>query len=185
VISGPSGSGKTCICRALALFGPVHFSVSATTRLPRPDEEGGSAYIFLSPEEFDRKRREGAFLEWACYNGCYYGTPKDSVDEAIAQGKVVILEIEVQGAVKLRESGVPGKYIFIVPPSMAVLEERLRGRGTESEEDVQQRIDIAGAEWKRAREEKIYDHFVINDSLDRAVEEAALLLGLSPKDRKS
>jgi len=179
VISGPSGSGKTSICRALARDPRVFFSVSATTRPRRPGEVEGRDYIFLPEETFLSMVERGEFLEWAQYNGRYYGTPRKPVEEGLREGKTVLLEIELQGATKLREAGVEGIYVFIEPPSMEVLEERLRKRGTETEEEIRKRLGIARREWEEARRGRVYDHFVRNDDLARAVEEVRALLGLS------
>ncbi len=178
VISGPSGSGKTSICRALARDPRVFFSVSATTRPRRPGEVEGVDYWFLSEEEFRARASRGEFLEWAQYNGRFYGTPRKPVEEAIRAGKVALLEIELQGATRLRENGVEGIYVFIEPPSMEVLEERLRKRGTETEEEIRKRLEIARREWTQARAGKIYDYFVRNDELERAEREVRAILGL-------
>jgi len=178
VISGPSGSGKTSICRALARDPQVFFSVSATTRPKRPGEVEGVDYWFLPEEEFRAKASRGEFLEWAQYNGRFYGTLRKPVEDAIGAGKVALLEIELQGATRLREDGVEGTYIFIEPPSMEVLEERLRKRGTETEEEIRKRLEIARREWTQARSGDVYDHFVRNDDLERAGREVRALLGL-------
>ncbi len=183
VISGPSGSGKTSICRALARDPRVFFSVSATTRPRRPGEVEGVDYWFLPEEEFRARAARGEFLEWAEYNGRFYGTPRKPVEEAIRAGKTALLEIELQGATRLREDGVEGIYIFIEPPSMEVLEERLRKRGTEKEEEIRRRLEIARREWTQAREGKVYDHFVRNDDLERAVGEVRAILGLEEEGR--
>lgn len=180
VISGPSGSGKSTICRALAHDPRVFFSVSATTRAPRPGEREGRDYRFLSPADFEALRAAGELLEWAAYNGHEYGTPKSQVLEAVRRGRVALLEIEVQGAAKLRAAGVEGLYLFLEPPSLEVLEQRLRARGTESEAEVARRLAIARAEWEQARRAGIYDHFVLNRELERAIAEVRRILGLEP-----
>ncbi len=178
VISGPSGSGKTTICRALARDPRVFFSVSATTRPKRPGEVEGVDYWFLPEEEFRSMVEKGEFLEWARYNDRWYGTPRKPVQEAIDSGKVALLEIELQGATRLRRDGIEGVYVFIEPPSMEVLEERLRRRGTESDEEIRKRLEIARREWTEARKGKVYDFFVVNDDLERAEREVRALLGL-------
>jgi phosphopantothenoylcysteine decarboxylase/phosphopantothenate--cysteine ligase len=130
VISGPSGAGKTSVCRALRQDGQVEWSVSATTRKMRKGEIDGVDYHFLSEADFVRRRERGEFLEWASYNGSLYGTLEAPMHEALRRGKIFLLEIEVQGTQKLREKAVPGLYIFIVPPSLEVLRERLILRST-------------------------------------------------------
>ena len=184
VISGPSGSGKTSICRALAGDPRVFFSVSATTRPKRPGEIEGKDYWFLSEKKFLSMAEKGEFLEWALYNGRWYGTPRRPVEEALRAGKTAVLEIELQGATRLREDGVEGIYVFIEPPSMEVLEERLRKRGTESDEEIRKRLEIAKREWEEARKGKTYDFFVKNDDLSRAEAEVRAILGLEKADRK-
>ena len=184
VISGPSGSGKTSICKALASDPRVFFSVSATTRPKRPGEVDGRDYWFLPEEKFRAMADQGKFLEWALYNGRYYGTPREPVERALSEGKVVLLEIELQGATRLRRDGVEGVYIFLEPPSLEALEARLRRRGTESEEEIRKRLEIAREEWRQAREGKVYDYFVVNDDLARAEKEVRDLLGI-PKEEGS
>jgi len=178
VISGPSGSGKTSICRELERGGRVQVTVSATTRPRREGEEEGRDYFFLAPREFRAGVEAGDFLEWAEYNGHLYGTLRSQLQRAWEAGRIPLLEIEVQGAEKLRRAGEKGLFIFIVPPSMAVLEERLRRRGTEKEQEVRRRLAIAEEEWKKARNSPIYDHFVVNDDLDLALARVRELLEL-------
>lgn len=178
VISGPSGSGKTSICRLLQEGGKVHITVSATTRARRAGEEEGKDYFFLTEAAFREHIGRGEFLEWADYNGHLYGTLRSQLDLAWDRGLVPVLEIEVQGAEKLRQAGEEGRYIFIVPPSMQVLEQRLRARGTESDQEVRRRLAIAEQEWTTAKRGRIYHHFVVNADLDRAHAQVKELLRL-------
>ena len=166
IISSPSGGGKgTLISKLLETLPNLWLSVSATSREPRVGEEDGVNYYFLTKEEFLAKIKEGDFLEWAQYSENFYGTPKTSIDEHLEKGEKVILEIEVQGALEVMEK-CPGCHsIFIKPPSMEVLEERLRGRQTDSEEQIKKRLSAAKDEIKEADN---YEKIIINDDLDLA-----------------
>lgn len=175
VISGPSGSGKTSIVRALREDPRVEFSVSATTRPPRPGEVDGRDYRFLDEKEFLARVERGEFLEWARYNDHLYGTLREPLERALDEGRVFVLEIEVQGTRQLREKKVEGIYVFIVPPDLDKLRERLRRRGSDSEAEIDRRLAIARQEL-RAR--GLYDHQVVNDDLDRAVAEVRRIAGL-------
>ena len=143
-------------------------SVSCTTRAPREGECEGVDYFYKTREEFDRLVAEGGLLEWATYSGNSYGTPKKVVEEHIAAGDQVILEIDVQGAFQVRDIIPSAHLVFIEPPSMEVLEQRLRGRGTEDEETIQRRLQAARVELSHKME---YDKRLVNDQLDIAVEE--------------
>lgn len=178
VLSGPSGSGKTTICKELAKDPRVRFSVSATTRAMRPGEQDGREYWFLSETEFEHRVQAGAFLEHVRYNGNRYGTLLSELRKGESRGETVLLEIEVQGTRKLREQQVPGVYVFIMPPSEAVLRERLQRRGTERPEDVEKRLQIARSEMEQRT---LYDHVVVNDDLERAVQETRERVGLLPR----
>jgi guanylate kinase len=170
VVSGPSGSGKSTIIDR-ALGGPdinVVLSLSATTRPRRPGERDGVDYHFLSREQFDDARERGEFLEWAEYNSHFYGTPAKPVSEALASGRSVLLEIEVQGALQVRDSAPSACFIFIRTPTFRALEQRLRLRGTEDEASILRRLRKARAELAEAH---WYDIQLINDDLDRCVEE--------------
>jgi guanylate kinase len=175
VVSGPSGSGKsTIIRRALANSGVnIQLSVSATTRDRRPGEQDGVNYYFMGREEFTASRGRNEFLETAEYNNQLYGTPRKPVYEALAAGKSVLLEIEVAGALQIREVAPSGFFVFIKTPTFRMLEERLRRRGTESEASIFRRL-------RKAREELAqalwYDVQLINDDLDRCVEEFLFVL---------
>ena len=166
VVSGPSGVGKSTIVDRIVDELPVRFSVSATTRSPRPGEVPGVDYHFVSPSVFDVMVESGEFLEWAEYNGHRYGTPRRPVLEALEQGTDILLEIEVQGARQVKAAYPEAVAIFIAPPSMESLEQRLRGRGDTSEEAVERRLAIARAELGAADE---FDQVVVNDDLDAAV----------------
>ena len=175
LISGPSGCGKSTIIQQLISDERVEFSVSATTRPIRDGEVYGKDYHFLTTEEFRAKVEEGAFIEYAEVYGNLYGTLRAPMEEAIAGGRVFLVEIDVQGALQLRALGEPGVYVFIAPPSFDELKRRLVGRGTESPEVLERRLKKAEDEY---RERVKYDHVVINDDLERAVEEVRNLAGL-------
>jgi guanylate kinase len=173
VMSGPAGSGKSTLAKCL-LERPdlkLRRSISATTRAPRAGEEANRDYFFVSHQEFERVR--GDLLEYAQVHGHYYGTPRQTVREAMAAGDCVLLVIDVQGGFQVRQI-VPGALlIFIQPPTPAVLEDRLRGRGTEDTATIERRLETARRELELA---SLYDVHVINDDLDRAVEELASIL---------
>ncbi|MBC5787101.1 MAG: guanylate kinase [Massilioclostridium sp.] len=172
VLSGPSGSGKGTINQVIAEDPNVFISVSATTRQPREGEQDGKHYYFLSKEEFESRLSTGMILEHNVYCGNYYGTPKKEVYEHLEQGHDVILEIDVNGALKvMKENDVVS--IFIMPPSLEVLEQRLRGRGTETEEVVQQRLNEALTEISKAYE---YDYIVVNDNLEDAIAQVKAII---------
>ena len=172
VISGPSGVGKgTLLHRVFAESGlPLTMSVSATTRKPRPGEVDGKNYHFLSLEEFEAKRLAGDFLE--CFEvfgkGIWYGTLRKEVEEGIAAGRWMVLEIDVQGARKIKEQFPEAVTFFIEPKSVDVLKERLLGRGTETEESLQRRLATALEELRHAAE---FEYRIVNDVLDTAVRE--------------
>ncbi|KAB1650806.1 guanylate kinase [Adlercreutzia muris] len=167
VISGPSGAGKgTLVTRLLEEVPDTWVSVSATTRRPRPGEEEGVSYYFLDREDFLALADEGGFLEWAEYAGNCYGTPLASVQREMAAGRQVILEIEVQGALQVREKMPEAHLVFIEPPSLEELERRLRGRGTEADDVVRKRMETALVELSHKME---YDIRLVNDDLDEAV----------------
>ncbi len=168
VLSGPSGTGKGTVCKALLnRLNDISLSISATTREPRTGEIHGKHYFFTKREEFEDRIGRGEFLEYANVFSNYYGTPKSFVDEMLASGKDVLLEIDVQGALKVKENSPDGVFIFLVPPSMAELEKRIRSRGTESEEKIRERLGKAGAEMDLMDK---YDYVIVNDEVDHVVD---------------
>ena len=181
MISGPSGSGKSTICKRLLQDPRVVFSVSATTRAMRPGEVDGRDYHFLTKEEFKHHLERGDFLEHAEVYGNLYGTLRMPMERVLADGKIYLLEIDVQGANQLRALGEPGTYIFIAPPDSEELRRRLAQRGTETPEMLERRLHKAEDE---LRERAKYDHVVTNDELERAVGEIRGLIGLAPAVRK-
>ncbi|HIV18960.1 MAG TPA: guanylate kinase [Candidatus Merdivicinus intestinigallinarum] len=169
VFSGPSGCGKgTVLKEFFAQGGQAFLSVSATTRSPRPGEEDGVHYYFLSKEDFESKIAQDEILEHACYCGNYYGTPRGPVYERLERGENVILEIEVQGALQIREKCPEAVLVFILPPSLQELKRRLVDRNTEDMETVERRLNAAADEIRMAYQ---YDYVVVNDALDDAVQE--------------
>ena len=175
VISGPSGAGKTSVCRALKQEPGVEFSISATTRAMRPKEVNGVDYHFLDEAEFHRRRAAGEFLESASYNGNYYGTLRQPMLDALAAGRVFILEIEVQGTRQLRDADVEGDFIFIVPPSIEELRRRLIDRKTNTVAEIEGRLEIAAREMAA---ESLYDYSVPNDDLPTAIAAVKERIGL-------
>ena len=169
VFTGPSGAGKgTLLARLQAQDDRLFYSISATTRAPRPGETDGVQYYFLSKAEFEEKIAQNAFLEHARYVDNYYGTLEAPVNEKLEQGFDVVLEIEVQGAMQVHEKRSDAVMVFIAPPSFEELAARLRGRGTEDEEKVHKRLETAKEELKHQDE---FDYVVVNDEIDRAVRE--------------
>ncbi len=167
VLSGPSGSGKGTIIKSLLQQREdTVLSISVTTRAPRPGEEDGVHYFFRTREEFEELIRRNALLEFAEYNGNYYGTPEEAITGWLNQGKNVLLEIEVQGAEKVMDFRSDLVSIFITIPSMAELERRLRDRGTETEDKIRGRMEVARRELTRAFR---YDYVVLNDEVELAV----------------
>ncbi|GBE12806.1 guanylate kinase [bacterium BMS3Bbin14] len=169
VLSAPSGGGKTTILKKVMAGLPgLVFSVSHTTRKPRPGEQDGRDYYFVSRQEFEsiRDRHPSGFLEWAEVHGNLYGTSRAAVEQRLGGGRDVILDIDVQGAAQIRQSADP-VTVFIAPPSLAELEARLRGRGTENEQTLALRLENAKQELAAM---DLYDYLVVNDRLDEAVE---------------
>ena len=167
VVAGPSGTGKTSVCRAVVAADPrVVFSVSHTTRTPRAGEVDGEHYTFVGVEEFERMITAEAFLESAVYNGNHYGTSWASIDRPLAEGFDLLLEIEVQGARQVRERRDDARFIFLLPPSMKTLKERLDSRGTDTPDAVEERLGTARRELEAADG---FQYAVVNDDLDRCV----------------
>ena len=173
VVSGPSGAGKGTICQALLEKTTLAYSVSATTRKPRAGEVDGESYYFLSVEAFEKMIEKDELLEWAKVYDNYYGTPLKKVEEKLAAGEDILLEIDTQGAMKVREKFPEGVYIFILPPSLAELERRIRGRDTETEDVLQKRLAAAIEEIEAG---KCYKYVVTNDEVDGAVDSVCAIL---------
>jgi len=169
VLSAPSGGGKSTLCRRLLESdSDLAYSVSTTTRPKRAGEVEGVAYNFVSVEEFDRLRREGAFVESATVHDHLYGTRRDLIERTLAGGRDVLMDVDVQGAASIRRVSERAVLIFVLPPSMRILEERLRRRESDGEEAIRRRLATAREEIARAAE---FDYVVLNDSLDDAVAE--------------
>ena len=176
VVSGPSGAGKDTLVDALRAQSPrMHYSVSATTREPRPGEEEGLHYFFLSREEFERRRNDDGFLEWREYNGNLYGTPRDYVVRTLTEGYDLIMKPEVNGALSVKSTFPDAVLIFLVPNRFSHLRERLLARRTETNEEIAHRLEIAHQEMKFIPN---FDYLVINeqDRSDQAVRDLQAIL---------
>ncbi len=178
VVSGPSGAGKTSVVEGLATVMPFHFSVSMTTRLPRPGELDGTHYRFVDQEEFGRARDAGELVEWAEYGGNLYGTPVSEVLGPRQRGEDVLLDIEMVGARNVKTAFPEAVMVFIAPPSLEDLEKRLRRRGDTAEADIARRLAVARDQIAEAQ--TLFDHLVVNDDLDTAVGRVAGILGVVP-----
>jgi guanylate kinase len=177
VVAGPSGVGKgTILAQLRRRFPDVVYSVSATTRSPRPGEQDGVHYHFIDDAQFDQLIATGGLLEWAQYASTRYGTPRQPVLDALAQGKTVLLEIELNGARQVRHTYPQARQVFIAPPSWDELERRLRGRGAETSAQIEQRLEAARVEMAAASE---FDRVIVNDDLNQAVDELVNFLGLA------
>lgn len=185
IISGPSGSGKSTICRRLLEDGRFKWSISATTRKPRPGEVGGREYHFLTRQEFEEGMRRGDFIEYAEVSGNLYGTPKEKLLQELDKGNVLIAEVDVQGGMNLMRAFPQAISIFVEPPGLdtSILEERLRKRGKDDEKTIKERLALAPQEMEvRSR----YKFQVTNDSVERAVAEIRNIIEQKlRKDRKA
>lgn len=166
VMSGPSGTGKGTVCEELKKDNSIFVSVSMTSRNMRENEAEGVTYYYVSPQQFEDNIKNEKMLEWAQYNGNYYGTPREAVEKMLDEGKNVLLEIEVQGALQVKKNFKDAVLIFVVPPSIEVLRQRLVDRGRESLEEIENRINTAKWEITKAPE---YNYIVVNDDLSECV----------------
>ncbi|MFE4835502.1 guanylate kinase [Arthrobacter sp. NPDC056691] len=184
VLAGPTAVGKGTVSTYIRdTYPEVWLSVSATTRAPRPGEVDGVHYYFKSQEEFESLVAAGEFLEWAVVHGQNtYGTLKSTVNQAIAEGRSVLLEIDLQGARQVKQAVPDAQFVFLAPPSWEELVRRLVGRGTESAEEQQRRLETGKVELAAEPE---FDHTVINDDVRRAADELVSLMGLTPHPRQS
>jgi guanylate kinase len=176
VVSGPSGAGKDTLVEALREHRPtLRYSISATTRLPRPEERDAAHYFFVSIEEFERRLREGGLLEWREYNGNLYGTPRDYVERSLTEGYDVIMKPEVNGALAVKAAYPDAVLIFLVPDRFSHLRERLLARRTETNAEIARRLEIAQQEMKFIRR---FDYIVVNeqDRLEEAVRDLDAIL---------
>jgi guanylate kinase len=178
VVSGPSGVGKSTVVSALHELQPFFFSVSATTRSRRPGEVDGVDYRFVTEHEFDDLRASGELLEWAEYGGYRYGTPRTPVLAQLEMGNDVLLDIEVNGAMQVKAAFPKAITMFVAPPSMDTLEQRLRGRGDTDPDQVDVRLRIAG--WQMTEAKDTFDHVVINEEVEDTVAQILRILAASP-----
>lgn len=168
IISAPSGSGKTTLCtRLVESVDSLYRSISMTTRPPRPGEKDGKDYIFIEKPEFIKRQKKNEFLEWAKVFGEYYGTPKKHIVHMLKRGSDVLLSIDVQGAMKIKRLKLDAVYIFILPPSLAMLRERLINRSTDSKEAIHERLNVAKKEVACSER---YDYVIINNRLEPALD---------------
>lgn len=174
VVTAPSGAGKSTLCDMVIDRMPeVEYSVSATTRPPRTGEVDGEDYFFVAKDEFERMIAAGEFLEYATVYHNYYGTRRAVIDNALNEGRDIILDIDVQGMLQIKEKGYPAVFIYIVAPSLEELERRLRGRATDAEEVIQTRLSRAREEMSHIPE---FDYLVVNDALPRAFEDLKAII---------
>ncbi len=169
VVSGPSGVGKSTICHRLCAMLPAEFSVSVTTRPLRPGEQDARDYRYLCVEEFVRLRDGDGLLEWAEVYGHHYGTPREPINRAVAEGRIIILEIDIQGCIQVRRQVPEALTIFLLPPSSEEQKRRIEGRQTDSAEVIRRRLAKADGEIRYAAEAGCYDEFIVNDDLNETV----------------
>lgn len=180
VMSGPSGTGKGTICDELLKREDIFLSISSTTREKRKGEVDGVTYNYTTVADFEDMIKNGEMLEYAKYNGNYYGTPKKTVEKMLCDGKNVLLEIEPQGALKVKSIFKDANLIFIVPPSMDELKKRLTERGREDEEQIKQRMEAAKWEFEQSPQ---YNYILVNDDLEKCVDEVCEILHAKTKMR--
>lgn len=174
VVSGPSGTGKGTVCSALLeKHKEIAYSISATTRQPRTGEVDGVNYYFLAKNVFEKMIEDGELLEWAEVYGNYYGTPLKKIQERLAVGQDILLEIDTQGAMSVKEKFPDEIYIYIMPPSLKELERRLKTRGTDSAESIERRLKSAAGEMEIAER---YNYIVVNEQVEQAVEQIAAIV---------
>ncbi|MDI6752869.1 MAG: guanylate kinase [Thermodesulfobacteriota bacterium] len=174
VVSAPSGAGKTTLCRAISrIFPDLHFSISYTTRPPRSGDVNGRDYHFITPEKFREMNDRGELAEWAEIYGHRYGTSRILLEKVLEEGQDVILDIDGQGARQLREKKLPGIFIFLLPPSLGELEQRLSHRNTEGKMAMEERLRKAKVEMAEAR---FYDYLIVNDELEKAKEQLKAII---------
>ncbi len=171
IISGPSGVGKSTICSRLCERLPAEFSVSYTTRPIRPNEVDGSSYRFVSQAEFDRLHASGGMLESAHVYGHSYGTPLEPVQQALADGRTIVLEIDIHGTVQVRRRYPAARTFFLLPPTPDEQRRRIEGRRTDAAQTIAERLKLADGEIRFANESGCYDRFIVNDDVDRSVTE--------------
>lgn len=174
VLSGPSGVGKGTVSQALLKeLDEIVFSISVTTRKSRPNEINGENYFFISMDDFKKMVEENKLLEYAQVHGNYYGTPKEFVEEKIKEGKIVLLEIDVQGALQIKDNADEAVFVFLLPPTMSELRSRIVGRGTESSEDIEVRFNNAFKELDFVDQ---YDYFVVNRTVEQAIDDVKSII---------
>ncbi|MGI6576221.1 MAG: guanylate kinase [bacterium] len=174
IVSGPSGVGKGTVCSALRGFLPaLHYSVSATTRPPRPGERDGIDYFFLGKAEFEQRIQQDGFLEWALVYGNYYGTPRDFVEETLAQGEDVLLEVDIQGALQVKKKFPAGVFVFLLPPSLAEQRRRIENRGTENKHSMLTRLKAVQRELEFAKQ---YDYIIVNEQIATSVDKLVAII---------
>lgn len=174
VISAPSGGGKTTLVHEILKQIPeMHYSVSCTTRAPRAGEVNGRDYFFIGEKEFAKKKEAGEFIEWAFVHGYWYGTPRDTIEKSLNEGSDILLDIDVQGAQQIKKIFPECVLVFVAPPSLSVLEDRLRARKQDDEATIARRLANAKSELERAKE---YDYLILNDQIAQAIEQLRCIL---------